>query len=34
VPLAAAIGIVVVMLIRLAAILRGLHLPVVTPRHE
>ena len=34
VPLAAVIGIVVVMLIRLAAILRGLHLPVVTPRGE
>jgi uncharacterized membrane protein YeiH len=33
-PLAAVIGIAVVMLLRLAAILWGLQLPVVTPRDE
>jgi len=34
VPLAAALGIGIVMILRIAAILRGLHLPVVTPRDE
>jgi uncharacterized membrane protein YeiH len=33
-PLPAAIGIVVVVLLRVAAILWGLHLPVVTPRDD
>jgi uncharacterized membrane protein YeiH len=33
-PLAAVIGIAVVMLLRFAAILWGLQLPVVTPRDE
>jgi uncharacterized membrane protein YeiH len=34
VPLAAALGIGIVMVLRIAAILRGLHLPVVTSRGE